>query len=52
MTQDLERIEQWLKDNFKGWENDIAAAFLADSYDMLRLRRRGRTAHACDPHPL
>lgn len=40
MTQDLERIEQWLKDNFKGWENDIAAAFLADSYDMLRLRRR------------
>lgn len=27
MTQDLERLEQWLKDNAKGWENDIAAAF-------------------------
>lgn len=40
MTQELERIEQWLKDNQKGWENDIAAAFLADSFDMLRLRRR------------
>lgn len=40
MTQDLERLEQWLKDNEKGWENDIAAAFLADSFDMLRLRRR------------
>ena len=40
MTQDLERLEQWLKDNTRGWENDIAAAFLADSFDMLRLRRR------------
>lgn len=40
MTQDLERLEQWLKDNEKGWETDIAAAFLADSFDMLRLRRR------------
>ncbi|QCC84883.1 alpha-2-macroglobulin family protein [Desulfovibrio desulfuricans] len=40
MTQDLERLEQWLKDNTRGWETDIAAAFLADSFDMLRLRRR------------
>ncbi len=40
MTQELERIEQWFKDNQEDWENDIAAAFLADSYDMLRLRRR------------
>lgn len=40
MTQELERIEQWLKDNAQGWENDIAAAFLADSFNMLRLHRR------------
>ena len=53
MTQDLERLEQWLKDNEKGWENDIAAAFLADSFDMLRLRRRAEqrmpaTINRCD----
>jgi len=40
MTQDLERLEQWFKDNTQGWEDDLAAAFMADSFDMLRLRRR------------
>lgn len=40
MTQEVTRLEQWLKDNAKGWEHDLAAAFLADCYDMLRLRRK------------
>ncbi|MBE6442544.1 MAG: alpha-2-macroglobulin family protein [Desulfovibrio desulfuricans] len=40
MTQELERLEQWFKNNTRGWETDVAAAFLADSRRMLRLRRQ------------
>lgn len=40
MTQDLERLEQWFTDNTQGWEKDVAAAFMADGFDMLRLRQR------------
>ena len=40
MTQELERLEQWFKNNTRGWETDVAAAFLADSRLMLRLRRQ------------
>lgn len=40
MTQELERLEQWFKDNTRGWETDVAAAFLADSRRILRLRRK------------
>ncbi|MBO4301326.1 MAG: hypothetical protein J5861_06965 [Desulfovibrio sp.] len=44
MTQELERLEQWFRNNTRGWETDVAAAFLADSRHMLRLRRQaGRT---------
>ena len=40
MTQEVERLEQWFKENTEGWENDLVAVLLADCYDMLRLKRR------------
>ncbi|MDR2695636.1 MAG: alpha-2-macroglobulin family protein, partial [Deltaproteobacteria bacterium] len=51
MTQAVERVEQWYKDNTKGWENDIASVMMADSFAMLRLGRRaqGRLPAAFSP---
>lgn len=40
MTQEVERLEQWFRDNTEGWENDLVAVLLADCYGMLRLKSR------------
>lgn len=40
MTQEVERLEQWFRENTDGWESDLVAVLLADCYDMLRLKRR------------
>ena len=43
MTQAVERLEQWYKDNANGWENDLASVLMADSFAMLRLGKRSQT---------
>ena len=43
MTQAVERLEQWYKDNTNGWENDVASVLMADSFAMLRLGKRGQS---------
>jgi uncharacterized protein YfaS (alpha-2-macroglobulin family) len=42
MTQAVERLEQWYRDNTKGWENDVASVLMADSFAMLRLGKRAQ----------
>jgi uncharacterized protein YfaS (alpha-2-macroglobulin family) len=51
MTQAVERIEQWYKENAKNWEQDIASVLMADCFAMLRLGRRaqGRLPAAVSP---
>ncbi|MCL2124348.1 MAG: alpha-2-macroglobulin family protein, partial [Desulfovibrionaceae bacterium] len=51
MTQAVERIEQWYRENTKGWENDVASVLMADSFAMLRLGKRaqGRLPAAFSP---
>jgi uncharacterized protein YfaS (alpha-2-macroglobulin family) len=42
MTQAVERIEQWYRENVHGWEKDVASVLMADCFAMLRLGRRAR----------
>jgi uncharacterized protein YfaS (alpha-2-macroglobulin family) len=52
MTQAVERIEQWYRENTKDWEHDIASVLMADSFAMLRLGKRaqGRLPAAFSPN--
>ncbi len=42
MTQEVERLEQWHKENTKGWNNELVAVLLADCYKILRMERRAQ----------
>lgn len=42
MTQEVERLEQWYKENTSGWDNDLVAVLLADCYKILRMERRAQ----------
>ncbi|SCM70313.1 MG2 domain-containing protein [Desulfovibrio sp. 86] len=42
MTQEVERLEQWFRENTNGWDKELVAALLADCYKMLRMERRAQ----------
>ena len=41
MTSTLDMLETWFREHTNKWEQDVLAALLADSFQMLRLKRRG-----------
>lgn len=51
MTQQVERLEQWYKDNTTGWEKDIVAVLMADCYALLRLARTAEKRFPSDFNP-
>ena len=43
MTSQLNTLEDWFKNNVRGWERDVLASLLAESYATLRMRKRAVT---------